>query len=170
MSNKCEYCTNTFFCKECDKDWKDKFIPKKEIKHFFNWNYIGIRGINGYIWSWNSTHPDLKPTHYVVINNKKYCPYCGEETLCIQDEDLNIIGHCCICDGALAELEFESKKEDMQYRHQIELQELENEYKEKLKFCSDKLLDIKQERERQRLKFFDRTYNHFNTKKEIKFD
>lgn len=170
MSIKCKYCTNTFFCKECDKNWYDKFIPNKEVKYFFNYNYCGRGGINGYTYDWDSTNPDLKPTHWVNIQGTKVCPYCGEKVLPIQDKNLNVIGHCCICEGARAELEYESKKEDMQNRHKIELIELENEYEEKLKFCSDKLLKLKQEKERYYFEFLDKTYNHFNTKKEIEFD
>lgn len=158
------------FCKECDKDWRDKFIPNKEVKQFFNYNYCGRGGINGYTYDWDSTNPDLKPTHWVNIQGTKVCPYCGEKVLPIQDKNLNVIGHCCICEGARAELEYESKKEDMQNRHKIELQELENEYEEKLKFCSDKLLNLKQEKERYYFVFLDKTYNHFNTKEEIEFD
>jgi hypothetical protein len=58
----------------------------------------------------------------------------------------------------------------MQNRHQIELQELQNEYKEKLKFCSEKLLEIKQKEERYYFDFLGAIHNHFNTKNEIEFD
>lgn len=171
MSIKCKYCRNkNHQCKECDKDWKDKFIPNDEVFHYFNYNYCGTKGINGYTYDWDSTNSNLKSTHWVDISGIKVCPYCGEKVLPIQDRNLDIIGHCCICEGARAELEYESKKEDMRNRHSIELQELQNEYKEKLKFDSDKLLKIKQEKERYYFEFFDKTYNHFNTKREIKFD
>lgn len=170
MSNKCNICTNIFFCKECKEGWKDKFIPNNKVKQFFEYCYAGTIGINGHVWSWNPTHPDLKPTHEIVIHGKHICPYCGEQMFPIQNGNLDIIGYCCLCEGGFAELEYESKKEDMQNRHQIELQELQNEYKEKLKFCSEKLLEIKQKEERYYFDFLGAIHNHFNTKNEIEFD
>ena len=167
MSIKCKYCTNTLFCKDCDKEWRDKFIPNKEVKQFFNYNYCGRGGINGYTYDWDSTNLDLKPTHWINIQGDKICPYCGERMLPIQDKNYDVIGHCCICEGARAELEYESKKTDMEHRHSIELQELKKEYRKKLTFCSEKLLNIKQEKERNNFNFIEPNFNHFNTKNEF---
>ena len=167
MSNKCDVCTNNFFCKECKEGWKDKFIPNDEVKQFFEFCYAGTIGINGYVWSWNSTNSDLKPTHRLDIYGKNICPYCGEEMYPIQNKNLDIIGHCCLCKGARAELEYEDKKRDMQHRHQVELRELQNEYKESLQFCSEKLLQFKQQEEQRIVNFLDKVYNHFNTDEEF---
>lgn len=170
MSIKCNVCINKDSCKDCKIGWEDKFIPNNEVKQFFERGYAGTIGINGYVWSWNPTNSDLNPTHRLDIYGKNICPYCGEEMYPIQNKNLDIIGHCCLCKGARAEIEYENKKRDMKNRHNVELQELQNEYKEKLKFDSNKLLEFKQKEERYLFKFIDKTYNHFNTKEEIEFD
>lgn len=170
MSIKCNVCINKDSCKDCKVGWEDKFIPNNEVKHFFEHCYAGTIGINGYVWSWNSTNSDLKPTHRLDIYGKNICPYCGEEMYPIQNKNLDVIGYCCLCKGAQAELEYESKKTDMKNRHTVELQELQNYYKSSLTFCSKKLLEIKQQEEQRLAGFFDKEFTHFNTKEEIEFD
>lgn len=164
MSSKCNYCTNKEQCNECDKGWKDKFIPSEGVKHYFSRGYVGVRGINGCTYSFDTTNEALVPTHSIRIDGDCYCPYCGEQMYVIQDrETLDVIGHCCICEGARSELEFEKKKKELEKKHREELYALESEYKDKLGFCSDKLFEIKQRLERKHFEFLSHNYNHFST-------
>ena len=78
MSLKCNHCINKEQCNECDKEWKDKFIPTKDVEHYFEKGYVGIRGIDGYTYGFNTTNTLLIPTHSICINGGYYCPYCGE--------------------------------------------------------------------------------------------
>lgn len=166
MSSECNFCTNKTQCAECDKGWLDKFIPSKEVASYFHRCYVGVRGINGSAYSFDTTSETLIPTHHVVIDGKFYCPYCGEKMFPIQDKiTLATIGHCCICQGARDELEYEAKKNEMEEKYRRELEEasrsLQDEYRDKLSFCTKKLLAIKQEAERKRLEFFSPENTHF---------
>ena len=164
MSQKCNYCTNKSECKTCDKGWKDKFIPQDEVKQYFNQGYVGVGGLNGYVYTFDTTSETLVNTHYILIDGDCYCPYCGEPMFCIQDkESLDVIGHCCICQGARDEIEYENKKRELEKRHKEELYSLQEEYKDKLEFCSKKLFDIKQRIERKHFEFFSHSDNHFTT-------
>lgn len=163
MSLKCNYCINKDQCNECDKGWKDKFIPSEEVKQYFNKVYVGVRGIDGRIYSFDTTNKLLIPTHSICIDNKYYCAYCGEIMYSIQDkQSLEVIGYCCICQGARYEVEYEKRKKELEKKHEEELRVLINEYKDKLSFCSDKLFDIKQTQEKKRFEFFSHNYNHFS--------
>lgn len=164
MSSKCNYCTNKEQCNECDKEWKDKFIPSEEVKQYFSRGYVGVRGINGCTYSFNNTNEALVSTHGICIDRDYYCPYCGDIMYVIQDkETLDVIGHCCICQGARDEIEFEKKKKELERKFKEELSALEDEYEDKLTFCSEKLFDIKQRQERKHFEFFSHEYNHFST-------
>lgn len=164
MSLKCNYCINKEQCSNCDKSWKDKFVPSDEIKMYFNRRYCGVRGINGYTWDFNTTNISLKATHFIRIGNTYYCPYCGEVMYPIQEnETLVVIGHCCICQGARDEIQYEEKKNELEAKHKEEIQNLMKEYKDKLSFCSEKLFDIKQQQEKESFQFFSHEYNHFST-------
>ena len=111
----CNYCTNKESCKSCDKAWKDMFIPSEEVKDYFQKSYNGVRGINGYAYHFDTTNDSLVPTHHIIINGDYFCPYCGGEMYSIQDKDtFAVIGHCCICAGARAEIEYERKKKDLE--------------------------------------------------------
>lgn len=168
MSSQCNHCINKEACAECDKDWKDKFIPSDEVKHYFVKAYCGMRGIDGRVYTWNSTNPSLIPTHYINIHNRPYCPYCGETMYPIQDkESLSVIGYCCICQGARNELEYEKKKKELEAKHQTELYDLKKLYENKLTFCSDKLFEIKQKEAERYFKLFASEHNHFNTEHSI---
>lgn len=164
MCLKCNYCVNTEQCSTCDKTWKDKFIPSEEVKKYFNHGYVGVRGINGFTWDFDSTNESLKSTHFIIIGNTYYCPYCGDTMYPIQDgETLDIIGHCCICQGARDEIEYEKKAKELEEIHRKEIQNLRKEYEDKLTFCSEKLFDIKQQQEKDSFNFFSHEYNHFST-------
>ena len=85
MGKLCDYCVNKGECKDCDKGWHDKFIPSDDVRKYFENGYVGVRGINGYMWRFVTTSKSLKPTHSILIGNTRYCPYCGEEMFPIQD-------------------------------------------------------------------------------------
>ena len=148
MSSKCNYCINKTQCSECDKGWKDKFIPSKEVEHYFDRRYVGVRGIDGCMYSWDSTNPKLVPTRSITIGHTKYCPYCGEEMFPIQGylaqgiDNYDETGKCCICQGARDEIEYKLKREELAYKHKQEMNNLENSYKGRLKFCTEKLVDM----------------------------
>lgn len=164
MSLKCNFCVNKEQCAMCDKNWKDKFIPSDEVRKYFHKGYCGVRGINGCTWDFDTTNVSLKSTHFIRIGNTYYCPYCGEEMYSIQyKETFSIIGHCCICQGARDEIEYEKRKKELEEKHKNELNNLMKEYQSKLSFCSEKLFDIKQQQERNSFKFFTHEYNHFST-------
>lgn len=175
MGNVCNFCINKSQCAECHKWRKDKFIPSDEIKHYFSKGYVGSGGLNGSVYHFNTTNPNLISTHSVKLSgNIPFCPYCGETMFVIQDkETLREIGNCCICEGARAELEYEAKKAAIQKKYEQllanELFSLECEYKDKLSFCSEKLLEIKQKKERENLKFTTRhnKFSHFTYDKNI---
>ena len=164
MSFKCNYCINKKQCNECHKDWKDKFIPSKEVKNYFKYVYVGVRGMNGFIYQFDNTNESLIPTHHILIGNNYYCPYCGESMYSIQDrETLTPLGYCCICQGARDEIIYEKEKKELENKYKDELNALKMKYKEKLSFCSDKLFEIKQKQERERFDFFHNKYTHFST-------
>lgn len=168
MSSECNFCTNKTQCAECDKGWLDKFIPSKEVASYFHRCYVGVRGINGSAYSFNTTNKDLIPTHHVVIDSRFYCPYCGEEMFPIQDSvTLAITGHCCICQGARDEIEYENKKKELEKKYEEESRSLQNEYRDKLSFCAEKLLEIKQEAERKHFEFFSPKNSHFTGSNKI---
>ena len=107
-----------------------------------------MRGINGSRYEWNSTNKDLIPTHSIKIGYNRYCPYCGEKMFPIQGhlaqgiKNYNTTGYCCICQGARDELEYKNKQEELAQKHRQEVQDLEKSYREKLKFCTKKLIDM----------------------------
>ena len=148
MGVRCNYCINKSQCSECDKGWKDKFIPAEEVESYFERHYVGVRGINGSEFGWNSSNPDLVPTRSITIGSTKYCAYCGETMFPIQGclaQGMNnyaVTGYCCICQGARDELEYKAKEEELIRKHEQEKKELQNSYRERLKFCTEKLIDI----------------------------
>lgn len=164
MSYKCNYCINKDFCTTCDKDWYDKFIPNDRVKKYFEKSYSGVKGINNYVYVYNSTNKDLVSTHSINIFGDMYCPYCGEKMFPIQKEGfLIVVGYCCICEGAEAEIEYEKRKAELLSKHKKEISDLNMEFVDKLTFCSDKLLDIKHKKEKSLLKYAAINHSHFGT-------
>lgn len=170
MSSKCNFCINKSQCSECDKGWKDKFIPSEDVRQYFRRDYVGVRGIDGWVYSWNSTNPDLIPTSNIDVGNCHcHCPYCGEEMFPIQGylargiDNYTTTGYCCICQGARDELEYNRKLEELKQRHEQELCELENQYKDKLKYCSDKLFDMYISKIKKNFKEGPYKYGYFST-------
>lgn len=159
--NKCNYCINKKACNDCDIGWHDKFIPNNKVRKYFNMGYNGVRGINGYMWEFDTTSEHLISTHAISIYGSVYCPYCGEKMECIQDPStLETIGYCCICEGALAELEYERKLAELKKAYELDCTNLRAEYSDKLSFDTDKLLSIKHKIERERPRW---GLSHFTT-------
>lgn len=155
MRVKCNHCINREECSSCKSN--DRFIPSDEVKQYFE------KDIYSGKYCFNPEDSLLKSTHVILINGVEYCPYCGEVMFSIPDkETFETVGHCCICEGARSEIEFEEKKAELEKKFNEELNALEGEYRSRLGFCSEKLLDIKQSVERKRFEFFSHEYNHFS--------
>ena len=167
MSQRCDYCINKTQCAECDKGWKDKFIPSDEVKKYFKRYYNGMRGVNGCAsYHFDNLNQDLVPTHLIFIGNERYCPYCGNKMFHIQRDigrDFRTVGYTCICQGARNEIEYEEKLKALKEKHKAEISELNREYADKLVFCADKLLKIKPEEEKRRHDFDTFKYTHTST-------
>lgn len=170
MSSICNYCINKSQCSECDKNWKDKFVPSEEVKHYFERHYVGVRGIDGRVYSWNSTNPNLVPTTDIDIDKYHYhCPYCGEEMFPIQGylaqgiDDYRTTGYCCICQGARDELEYQRKRIELEQKHAKELRDLDDQYRDKLKYCTDKLVEMRLSKIKKNLADNHYTYSYFST-------
>lgn len=161
----CRYCTNgPDACHKCDKHWRDMFIPSEDVKKYFRYGYNGVRGIRGHTYDFDTTSPDLKPTRHVIIDGARYCPYCGEQMYCIQDMDtLAVTGHCCICEGARAQLAYDEEEKALRAKHEAELLSLRNRYREDLEYDTEKLFAIKLEKEKARLARHTRHADYFAT-------
>lgn len=160
-NNFCNNCINKEMCCQCGK-YKDKFIPNEAVKPYFQKVYIGTEGINGYIWRFDTTNPSLYETRSISICGQLYCPYCGEKMHCIQDKDtLFVIGYCCFCEGAREEIAYKKEIKVLEEKHKLELLELKNKYKEKLKYSIPKLVEIKTNIEKKELK--NSNYSYFST-------
>lgn len=154
MCNLCANKTTDNGCKDCNAGEYNNFFPKSDIKKYFHYGYSGP-GKGSYYF--NTTNEELKPTQSVLIKGTHYCPYCAKPSYCIQEKDsLAVIGHCCICDGALAELEFESKKAELKQAHEKQMYDLACEYTDMLTFDMEQLFAIKQQQEKRSFEF----HNH----------
>ena len=160
-NNFCNNCINKEMCCQCGKH-KDKFIPNEDVRPYFQRVYIGTKGINGYIWRFNTTNEHLLETQGVSIYGELYCPYCGEKMHCIQErETLFVIGYCCFCEGARKELEYKKERKALEEKHKLEFWELEKEYEGMLDYDIPKLLETKISREKSKL--HNSNYSYFST-------
>lgn len=153
MGRFCNICErkNSIYCNECLKnDETLNFRPLREHSEKFyyssSWNSPGKN-----CFSWNTTNESAVETRVVYIGNTAYCPYCGNKALALQRNikrfnDYEISGYCCLCDGALAESEYESLKAALIAEHEKELEGLKREWLPKLKYDADKLFQIEQTR------------------------
>ena len=166
MANKCNYCINKSQCSECNI--QDKFIPSEEVRWCFEHYYVGVRGIDGCVWEWNSSRKGIEPTSEVQIEGSHYCPYCGETMFSIQGclakgiKNYDVTGYCCLCQGARNELAYKHKVKALKQKHEDELYAVQTEYREKLVYCTDKLFEIKQREEKKRFDFFKDHHSYFN--------
>lgn len=134
--NLCRICDNNGVkCKECDS-YKNKFEPKNEYYKFFSRSSNGTEET----YHFNTTDEDLRITTSV---SGGICPYCGESMFYVQDrETLRTLGRTCLCDGAMAELEYLDKMRELKKKHQDDLIKLQNEYSDRLQYNKEKLFDI----------------------------
>lgn len=109
----------------------EEHVDKRSHKYFHH-----IYGRDGYVWEYSSTS-GAKPTKVVSVKGfyHKYCAYCGRQALPIQGEcekgrgffvGYYDIGHCCVCKGAMDEVEYEDQLNELKKKHEQELKELEN--------------------------------------------
>lgn len=161
---ECNFCVNKSNCATCTdkRGWRGtEFIPVEEVRKYFERVYLSV-GRTDFMYRFNNTNPNLVNTHYIYIDGHYYCPYCGEQMYCIQEKESFVtIGHCCICEGARAEVEYEIEKRELERKHEKEMLELQSKYGDKLSFDTDKLLEIKQKIERKNVEDF--YCNHFYT-------
>lgn len=158
MSTICNCCINKSQCSEYGRGCRDNFIPSDDVRHYFQRLYDG----RNYHYHFNTTSESLVNTHCMIIGYTHYCPYCGEKMYPIQDKKtLDVIGHCCICQGARDEIEYEAKRKQIKEKHDAEIAELNMEYHDKLAFCTDKLLEAKQQYDKRMIGTY--RYSHLST-------
>lgn len=94
-----------------------------------------VYGRDGYVCEYSPTS-GAKPTKVLSFEGfyHKYCAYCGRKALPIQGEyekgrgfftGYYDIGHCCVCKGAMDEVEHNQKLIELKKRHEEELINLE---------------------------------------------
>lgn len=158
----CHMCENQSHCQingeMCGKD-KDKFIPKEKVKHFFTRYCIGIdeNGDRKYFTHVDLDNPDLKPTHSILVGGHVHCAYCGEKSMHVA------AGYCCICDGALAEVQYNKELCELEAKHRLEMDELRKKWRKKLSFNLSRLLEVKQTQEKSRIDMWRDDVCHFMT-------
>lgn len=158
----CHLCQNQSHCKSneelCDEN-KDKFVPNDKVRHFFKRYYIGNdeNGDRKYVTHVDLDNPDLQPTHSILVGSRLYCAYCGDRSIHAT------AGYCCICDGALAEVEYNKELCELEAKHRLEKDELRKKWSGKLRFNIDRLLEVRHSHERSRGSMWGENANHFTT-------
>ena len=97
----------------------------ERAKKFFNYGFVGERhgdpGLNGYRYSWDSDAEGLRKTQvFQCSNGVAWCAYCGDKAYPIQDTSRHnwpVVGHTCVCKGAMDEYDWQRAKEEMLARH-----------------------------------------------------
>jgi hypothetical protein len=134
----------------------------EKISKYHKRFYIGkgIEGADeyGYAYHWDTTHQGLESTSTFKTQAKEYCSYCQEVALPIQANlkdcgDYSVTGHTCACDAAEAEKEFRKKEKELKSKHCEEMEELKNQFINKLRIDPIKVLKIKQEDEMKLIKW-----------------
>lgn len=104
----------------------------------------------GYMYTWNSSHPDLKPTKTLEYGGVNYCVYCSSKANPIQSriekyDDYSVTGYTCSrhCEGCQSELEYYEKLKALEENFSKMKNELSEEYREKLPIAYEKLIKIK---------------------------
>lgn len=127
------------------------FAPKPELRRYFRRREDA--GTGGCLWE--TAGEALEPTATVRIGAHYYCPYCGGFAFPIGDpaeenpyRKTRIIGHCCLCDGARAELDYKQKRRVLLSLHARQLRLLEERYAPELTFRTRDLLTIKHLKDR----------------------
>ena len=134
----------------------NNLIPSDGVKQ-------GSVGLGKQRYSFNTTNTDLIPTHDISIKGVHYCPYCGDIMFYVQEpRTYAVIGYCCLCEGARAEIEYETHKRALILENEQRLLSHQKEYADKLTFCSEKLFEIHQQMEQKHFRPEPRL-NHFAT-------
>jgi hypothetical protein len=131
--------------------------------------YVGVSEENpsGYKYFWNSIHPDLEPTETFLVGYERFCIYCCNKPYSIQANlregrrsgnfinsqpwEYEITGYTCICEGAEAEKEFLKKLEELRNEHLQQIEQLEDDYRIRLKENTDKRIQLEADYSRKTL-------------------
>lgn len=147
----CRFCINKdkeeIKCKECGKDGKN-FIPTENIRKYFKHNYNR--------WYYNTSNGEITQTQGIIINDSMFCPYCTEEMLHLQDNNLEVIGRCCLCDGALNEMQYTKEAAQLKEEYNQKENELKVKYTKLLQYDLNGLFIKKQKIELKRFEFFNK--------------
>ena len=124
---------------------------------YHSYGYIGEgqegANENGYIYTWDSYHPELEPTETFsgdIVKHNPHCSYCGEPAFPVRKAlnstnfcpDSITIGYTCICEAAEAEKEYRKEFIALQEKHRNELQELQNKFRDTLLQDEKKQLEV----------------------------
>ena len=161
MNNRfCNICIkrNTLACKDClQKGENLNFVPHSEFRPMFDYHSSWHNG-NTNIYSFNCNNTKSVQTRVIEIDGDMYCPYCGNKALVLYSDHFDyggLRGYCCLCDQALAEIEFQKELNRLNDEHEKKLYELQLAWKDKLKYNSRKLFDIQQRNREERFKTVD---------------
>lgn len=128
-------------CAICDRF--EYFSPARDYKKYFQRK----KEQSGDACKWEPGGEHLEPTATVEMNGFFICPYCGEYSFLItgfqgaQLKDMK--GHCCLCRGALAELEYKKRVRLLKSLHQRQLVMLEQQFSEDMTFHTGVLKAIR---------------------------
>ena len=144
---QCKSCENKEKCKAegslCSHDLSH-FIPDDDSRQFFSRWWVGN---DQYEYHFNTNNEQLTSTHAIFIDDIPFCPYCGDVMYSFEKNRQRL--HCCICEGARSEQEYEQELEAMKFRHEQELNKLKETWANKLTFDIKKLFEKKQQMERE---------------------
>lgn len=134
---KCRVCVYKSTCTlKDDKSYADcQFKPEEEYKEYFD--------------SFGNFNPKSElciPTRMVDADGCKVCPYCGEKMFTYDRyEDYTLyLNSRCICDGALAEIEYKKELQAITNSYNKKCKALAEKYKDRLKFKGiEKAIDCK---------------------------
>jgi hypothetical protein len=168
----CNICArqNSSFCENCLKNDENlNFRPREHFKYMFTYSSCWKnKGETAYFW--NTTNDTAIETRTVTIGSDEYCPYCGRKALSLQRaiktfDNYSITGYCCLCEGALAEIEYRKKEQELLVRYEKERSDLRKEWSSKLSFNMDKLFEIQEEKRRQKFNNYTKDFsnNYFTT-------
>ena len=116
---------------------------KHMISEGFVGNGHGNYGIlNQYSVSFDTSHPDARPTETVKIGSFHYCAYCSRPALSIQAGLANkkcglgsglhssayaVTGHTCVCKGAMDEVQMNNDIKELNDKLEQQKRDCENE-------------------------------------------
>lgn len=152
----CSLCLNEGldFCNQCEQF--DLFSPKSAMKKFFRPKQTDD---SRKCCRWEPDETSIEQTTTIKIGSSYYCPYCGEYAFVVTDRAAEnpykkneVVGRCCLCNGARAELEYKKKRVLLLGMHERQLQLLVQQYEEDLRFHTEDLLAIRHFKDKHFLK------------------